>query len=157
MTRPERQQTVLDILKDFRGLEPLKQLLWAELSYQRVNQPLARLAWTETASSALAEDPVLFAGGGQGNAFQVIYARLVSDHLQMGLERPVVSQLLKDHPYALFVFSNHALNRWHFLNVKYDDEITKRRVFRRFSWTKRVRPYRGISRESSEPSSADRT
>jgi hypothetical protein len=51
----------------------------------------------------------------------------------MGQERPVVSQLLKEHPYALFVFSNNSLNRWHFLNVKYDDEITKRRVFRRIT------------------------
>jgi hypothetical protein len=40
MARPERQQAVLDILSSLKGLEPLKQLFWSELSYQRVNEPL---------------------------------------------------------------------------------------------------------------------
>jgi type I restriction-modification system DNA methylase subunit len=131
MTRPERQQTVLDILKDFRGPEPLKQLFWSELNYSRLNTPLSRRGWNATAADSLAADPVLFATGGDG--FHIIHSRLPTDKLLMGQERPVVSQLLKEHPYALFVFSNHALNRWHFLNVKYDEEITKRRVFRRIT------------------------
>jgi len=133
MTRPERQQTVLNILRDFRGLESLKQLLWSELNYQRVNQPVTRQGWTDTASKALAEDPMLFAGGGQDNAFHVIYARLDSDRLLLGQERPVVSRLLRDHPYVLFVFSNKPQDRWHFVNVKYDDDLTKRRIFRRIT------------------------
>ena len=131
MTRPERQQTVLDILKDFRGPEPLKQLFWSELNYSRVNTPLSRRGWNATAAGSLAADPVLFATGGDG--FHIIHSRLSTDKLPMGQERPVVSQLLKEHPYALFVFSNNSLNRWHFLNVKYDDEVTKRRVFRRIT------------------------
>jgi hypothetical protein len=36
MARPERQQAVLDILSGLKGLEPLKQLFWSELSYQRL-------------------------------------------------------------------------------------------------------------------------
>ena len=131
MTPPERQQTVLDILKDFRGLDPLKQLFWSELNYSRVSTPLSRRGWSSAAVDALAGDPILFATGGDG--FHIIHSRLSTDSLLMGQERPVVSQLLKEHPYALFVFSNRALNRWHFLNVKYDDEITKRRVFRRIT------------------------
>ncbi|MGA3168538.1 MAG: TaqI-like C-terminal specificity domain-containing protein [Terriglobia bacterium] len=131
MTRPDRQQTVLDILTDFRGLDPLKQLFWSELNYSRVNTPLSRQKWNATAAESLAADPVLFATGGDG--FHIIHSRLPTDKLLMGQERPVVSQLLKEHPYALFVFSNNSLNRWHFLNVKYDDEITKRRVFRRIT------------------------
>jgi hypothetical protein len=131
MTRPERQQTVLDILQDFRGAEPLKQLFWSELNYSRVNTPLSRQKWNATAADSLAADPVLFATGGDG--FHIIHSRLPTDKLMMGQERPVVSQLLKEHPYALFVFSNNSLNRWHFLNVKYDDELTKRRVFRRIT------------------------
>jgi hypothetical protein len=129
MTRPERQQTVLDILKDFRGPEPLKQLFWSELNYNKANATLSRQKWNPAAADSLAADPVLFATGGDG--FHIIHSRLPTDKLLMGQERPVVSQLLKEHPYALFVFSNKSLNRWHFLNVKYDDEITKRRVFRR--------------------------
>ncbi|MGO9269622.1 MAG: Eco57I restriction-modification methylase domain-containing protein [Terriglobia bacterium] len=131
MARPERQQTVLDILKDFRGPEPLKQLFWSELNYNRANSPLSRRGWNATAADSLAADPALFATGGDG--FHIIHSQLPTDKLLMGQERPVVSQLLKDHPYALFVFSNKSLNRWHFLNVKYDDEVTKRRVFRRIT------------------------
>src|SRR5207245_11228453 len=106
MSRPERQQNVLELLKGLRGIEPLKQLFWSELNYQRVNQPLSRRGWTDSASKALAEEPALFAGGGENNDFHVIYARLASDRLLLGHERSVVSRLVKDHPDALFVFSN---------------------------------------------------
>jgi hypothetical protein len=140
MARPERQQAVLDILNSLKGLEPLKQLFWSELNYQRVNQPLSRRGWPESANTALADDPVLFAGGGEDNAFHVIYCRLASDGLSRGFERPVVTQLLREHPYALFVFSNKGQTDWHFLNVKYDDQAERRRLFRRFT----VRPGAGL-------------
>src|SRR5439155_24007711 len=106
MPKPERQQNVLDLLKGLRGIEPLKQLFWSELNYQRVNEALSRRGWTETASKALAEDPVLFAGGGEANDFKVIYARLESDRLLLGHERRVVSRLVRDYQTGLFVFSN---------------------------------------------------
>jgi hypothetical protein len=111
MPQRERQQTGLELLKDLRGLEPLKELFWSELNYERVNQPLSRRDWTDTAAKALGEDPVLFAGGGENNEFHVIYARLTSNQLLLGQERPVVSRLLRNHPYALFVFSNTAQDR----------------------------------------------
>jgi hypothetical protein len=52
MTPPERQQTVLDILKDFRGPEPLKRLFWSELNYSRVNTALSRRGWPAPALSS---------------------------------------------------------------------------------------------------------
>jgi adenine-specific DNA-methyltransferase len=127
------QETVLEILKDFRGMEPLKELFWSELNYDRVNEPLSRSGWTGTAAQVLAEDPVLFASGGQDGAFHVIYTRLASNQLSSGAERPIVARLLRDHPYALFVFSNKGCEQWHFVNVKYDDEAFKRRLFRRIT------------------------
>src|SRR5208337_1869457 len=133
MVRPERPQAVYKILKNFRGIEPLKQLFWSELSYERVNQTLSRRGWSDLATKALADDPLLFATGSKDNDFQIIYSRLVSDELLIGHERPAVTHLLKDHPYALFIFSNKSQNRWHFLNVKYDTEATKRRLFRRIT------------------------
>jgi hypothetical protein len=133
MPQRDRQQTVLELLRNFRSLDSLKELFWSELNYERVNQPLPRRNWTETAAKALAEDPLLFAGGGANNEFHVIYARLTSNQLLLGHERPVVSRLLRDHPYALFVFSNAIQNRWHFLNIKYDEKSDKRRLFRRIT------------------------
>jgi adenine-specific DNA-methyltransferase len=131
---------VLDLLKGLRGIEPLKELFWSELNYQRVNEPLSRRGWTETASKALAEDPFLFAGGGEDNDFHVIYGRLASDDLSRGFERPVVTQMLREHPYALFIFSNKGQTDWHFLNVKFDDQAERRRLFRRIT----VRPGAGL-------------
>jgi adenine-specific DNA-methyltransferase len=140
MPKPELQQNVLNLLKGLRGIEPLKKLFWSELNYQRVNQSLSRRGWTESANKALTDDPVLFAGGGEDNAFHVIYCRLASDALARGFERPVVTQLLREHPYALFVFSNKGQTDWHFLNVKYDDQAERRRLFRRIT----VRPGAGL-------------
>ena len=133
MPGKEQQQVVLELLKGLRGLDPLKQLFWTELNYQRVNQPLSRRGWSKTAADALADDPLLFAAGGQDNAFEIIYARLKSDKLLLGLERPVLSSLLRNHPYALFVVSDTAQHQWHFINVKYDDDDAKRRLFRRIT------------------------
>jgi len=133
MSRTGRQEAVLRLLKDLRGLDPLKQLFWSELNYERVNQPLSRRGRTDTASKALADDPVLFAADGQDEGFHIIYLRLSSDTLLLGHERPVVSKLLQGHPYGLFVFSDKSQTRWHFLNVKYHADEGKRRVFRRIT------------------------
>jgi hypothetical protein len=131
--RREREQSVLELLKDLRGIEPLKKLFWSELNYDRINQPLSRRGWNQTATNALAEDPVLFAGGGQNNDFHVVYSCLPQDRLLLGQERPVVTQLLREHPYGLFIFSNQKQDHWHFINAKYDAETEKRRLFRRIS------------------------
>ena len=103
MAKPERDvhQSIWELLKNLRGLDPLKQVFWSELNYQHVNQSLSRRGWGQLATEALAEDPVLFAVGGADEAFHVIYGRLNSPDLRLGLERPVVTRLLQDHPYSL--------------------------------------------------------
>jgi methylase of polypeptide subunit release factors len=133
LTEPnlERQQSVLNLLHQFKGTDPLKQLFWSELNYERVNTQLSRRGWTDAVAGGLVDDPLLLASGAAD--FHVIYSRLSSDKLLMGLERPVVSKLLKDHPYALFLFSNSKQDQFHFLNVKYDDDVQKRRLFRRIT------------------------
>ena len=133
MAEVERKQSVQDILKDMRGLDGLKRLFWQELNYERENKPLSTRQWPESAKSALAEDPVLFASGGEDKAFHVVYCRLAPAELKRGCQRPIVDYLLRDHPYALFVFSNKAQTAWHFLNVKYDEQAEKRRLVRRIA------------------------
>ncbi|MGH9943509.1 MAG: Eco57I restriction-modification methylase domain-containing protein, partial [Pyrinomonadaceae bacterium] len=133
MATLERQQAVHAILKQFHSLSALKQLVSSELSYDLVNKPLPRRTWTETAREALAADPVVVAEGGDKGAFHIVYAQLKGAGLPRGAERPVVTKLLEDHPYALFVFSNEAQDRWHFINVKHDEKGDKRRLFRRIT------------------------
>jgi type I restriction-modification system DNA methylase subunit len=128
----ERQQAIRRILEDFRGAQALKRLT-AELNYEFVNKPLSRRSWADDARDALAADPVLLAAGGDEGAFHIIYAHLKGASLPRAAERAVVTKLLQDHPYALFVFSNEAQSRWHFINVKHDAKGDKRRLFRRIT------------------------
>jgi hypothetical protein len=72
----------LEILRGLDGLEPLKELFWSRLGYERVNAPLSRQGWGKTAKDSLAEDPVVWASGGAGDAFHVIYACLASPDLK---------------------------------------------------------------------------
>ncbi len=142
----DHQENIFGILKNFRGIEPLRKLFWTELNYDRQNDGIARQDWTDTAKNALADDPVLFATGGTDDAFKVIYARLNSDRLLLTAERPVISKLLENHPYTLFVFSNRDQTDWHFVNVKYDaDDFERRRLFRRIT----ISPYEKL-RTASE-------
>lgn len=133
MSSVARQQEVFDILRHFDGMEPLKELFYSKLSYERVAESLSRRGWTDTTSKALAEDPLLLAAGGAGKDFHVIYSRLDSEKLLLGSERPVVTKLLSEHPYSLFIFSNADRSRWHFVNVKHDDDLERRRLFRRIT------------------------
>ena len=142
----DHQANILNLLQNFHGIEPLRELFWTELNYDRQNDGLSRRDWTETAKNALAEDPVLFATGGAADAFHIIYTRLNSDRLLLTAERAIISRLLRDHPYTLFVFSNQEQTDWHFVNVKYDtDDFEKRRLFRRIT----ISPYEKL-RTASE-------
>jgi hypothetical protein len=129
----ERKQTVLKILEQLRGLDALKELFWTELNYERENTPLSMRGWPDSARKALVDDPILFASGGEDHAFHVLYCRLASESLQRNLERPIVNQLIREHPYCLFVFSNTTQSSWHFLNIKYDEKAERRRLFRRMT------------------------
>jgi len=137
MTVAGTRESVQDLLQRLgRGghnLKPLKDLFWTELNYDRVNDPLSRATWPEHARDALTDDPILFASGGAGDEFHVIYARLTSDALSLGAERDVITQLLRHHPYALFVFSNRQQTHWHFANIKLDSHDHNRSLYRRIT------------------------
>lgn len=113
---------LLAALSRQHSLEPLKQLFWSELNYERANRPLSRRGWLDKTAAALLEDPLLFATGGNDDSFHVIYLRLASNQLSLSDERSIVTQLLKDHLDSLFIFSNRSQDKWHFLNVKPDEK-----------------------------------
>src|SRR5690606_40804777 len=82
-------------------------------------------------AAELADAPEVIAEHGD---FRVIYSRLaVKDRLPRGTERPIVEQLLRDHPYSLFLFSDDDGSHWDFVNVKHEREGRPRRVYRRIS------------------------
>ena len=139
MAQAERQQAVLDILQDLRNLDGLKKLFWAELNYQRVNQPLSRAAGRKRRASSRGR-PRSVRGRRRGKCLPRHLLPGSRATLDAGIQRPVVTQLLREHPYALFVFSNKGQTDWHFLNVKYDEQAERRRLFRRIT----VRPGAGL-------------
>ncbi len=139
MPTDDIRQDIRDLLEDFQGDEPLKDLFWSKLNYTRVNEPLSRRGWSDTTAAIPVDDPLLLAGGGQDDDFHVIYTRMAKDRLLLTEERQVALKLLNEHPYSLFVFSDSQQDRWHFVNVKYGEkldkrgELKKRRLLRRIS------------------------
>jgi hypothetical protein len=69
----------------------------------------------------------------------VVYAQVSPQYagrdssLSLTAERLAINQLLNDHPYALYVFSDTQERYWHLVNVRYDKELSRRRVFRRIA------------------------
>jgi type I restriction-modification system DNA methylase subunit len=133
MPQIEQQQRILGLLKSLRGLDQLKTLFWSELNYERVNRDITRAGWSEDLTELLVEDPILLAAAGPDRDIQVIYCRLSSERLSLTSERQVISRLLQNRPYALFVFSNESQDNWHFVNVKETDERRNQRVLRRIT------------------------
>jgi len=135
----EQSHRIYNVLRNLEGLEPLKKLFWSELSYERVKKNIPRKSFSKVASESLLEAPLLLASGGYENAFHIIYARFNSDKLLLTPERSIVSRLLNEHPYALFIFSNRNQRLWHFVNVKYVKDTAQaekrktRRIFRRIT------------------------
>jgi len=145
MQNEKMEQQVLNILQNFKGTEPLKELFWTLLNYDKVNLPVRVKDWNEQIKKDLPEDPLIFAEGGDKGAFQIIYSRLSADRLFLTPERLIINRLLKDHPYSLFVFSNKDQDKWHFVNVRAaarDEDKTdplRRRLFRRITIGKEER------------------
>lgn len=140
------------------GLAAAKQLFWTELNYDRTSTPLSRRNWPDRAQRALDDEPLLLAQHrSQFGAFDVIYACLSPEYegrdfpLSLTAERLAINQLLNDHPYALFVFSDPEERHWHLVNVRYDavgaqgPAPAHRRVFRRIA----IGPYERL-RTASE-------
>jgi len=125
----DTETRVHNILGQLRGLDKAREL-FSELNYDPAHDPISRKGWGEAVANALAEDPQIIACH---DDFKIIYARLDSDGLFLGDERPVVNRLLKECPYLLCLFSDRQQQQWHFVNIKYDEDIKKRRLFRRIT------------------------
>jgi len=125
----DTEARVYDILGKLQSLDKVREL-FSELNYDPAHELLNRQNWGRAAADALAEDPQVIACH---DDFKVIYARLNSERLLLGDERPVVNRLLQEHPYLLCLFSDSEQRQWHFVNIKYDEDIKKRRLFRRIT------------------------
>ncbi len=94
--------------------------LWPELNYDPAKQLISERNWPENERDALAEPPMIIATAASNQDFKVIYCRLNTPQLRLSPQRPIISRLLQDNPYSLFVFSNANQDDWHLVNVKYE-------------------------------------
>lgn len=129
------KQQVRQLLDELRKgadqrIGTLRKLFHEQLNYEYTDKPLA-LA-DSLGALLVGNAPLLFATGADGE-FHVIYMRFTGNTLSLSDERKIIIRLLNNHPYALFIFSNHAQTTWHFVNVKYETDNTKRRLFRRIT------------------------
>ncbi|HQE92161.1 MAG TPA: TaqI-like C-terminal specificity domain-containing protein [Anaerolineae bacterium] len=143
-TNPQR---VLDLLHRMpsEGLNAAKRLFWTELNYDRAAESLSTREWPDGTRALVNADPLLLAQHTSTlGSFDILYIPLASEQtgrsfpLSLAAERAVITQLLPNHPYALFVFSDAAEKHWHLVNVKYrrdkaDGESAARRVLRRIA------------------------
>jgi hypothetical protein len=164
MTTDDRQR-VYDLLAQMpsQGMTAAKRLFWTELNYDRANEPLSRRNWPDRAREVLADDPLILARHqSKFGDFEIIYTPLAEEQvgrafpLSLTAERLAVPRLLKNHPYALFAFSDTAERHWHLVNVRLDkvpgtSEVpgtsapATRRLFRRIA----IGPYERL-RTASE-------
>ncbi len=77
------------------------------------------------------EHPRIIATGGNGD-FKIIYIRL-RNSLSHAYERTLITKLLPDNLYALFIFSDAEQQQWHFLHVKESTSDVKNRLLQRIT------------------------
>lgn len=118
-------------LYEQQSLRPLRDLFTTELNYDYSN---TRLNLPDEKSRELVypgEYPYIIATGGDGD-FKIIFLRL-REMLSRTNERTLITKLLPNHPYTLFIFSDAEHKHWHFVNVKESTSNVKSRLFRRIT------------------------
>ncbi|HEU5377223.1 MAG TPA: DNA methyltransferase [Ktedonobacteraceae bacterium] len=121
----------LQELYEEQSVKPLHDLFTTELNYDYSNM---RLNLPDEKSRELVqvnEYPRIIATGGDGD-FKVISIRLRGSLSRVN-ERTLITKLLPNHPYALFIFSDAEQKQWHFVNVKESTSDVKSRLFRRIT------------------------
>src|SRR3990172_2385666 len=118
------EQHTYDVLRDLRSTDKLREL-FSYLNYKYANRPISTRNWSDRTKEGLKQTNII----AEHDGFHVIHCTV--DHLLRGIERPIITQILKDHPYSLIIFSDSSYQDWHFVNVKWDEEEKNRRLFRR--------------------------
>src|SRR6266700_6939172 len=135
-TIDDTRRRVSDRLRELweqQSIRPLRALFTTELNYDYSDM---RLNLPDEKSRALVyanEHPRIIATGGNGE-FKIIYIRL-RKALSRVNERTLITKLLRNNLYALFIFSDAQQQQWHFVNVKYKENESdiKSRLLRRIT------------------------
>lgn len=116
-------------INDLRDLSNLNKLseIFRDLNYEYVNDQLSTRHWNQQFAQYVVDSDIRLLA--RHKDFHIVFCRI--EPLLLGTERPIVNQLLKEHPYILVIFSDEFQKNWHLVNIKYDEEVKNRRLFRR--------------------------
>ncbi len=117
----------IEDLRKLNNINKLAEIFSHRLNYEYVNSPVSTRHWREGIAKSIVSNEIKLLV--KHLDFHIIYCRL--NKLLLGIERPIINQLLKEYPYLLVIFSDSNLKNWHFVNIKYDDEVKNRRLYRR--------------------------
>jgi hypothetical protein len=120
------QNQVYDVLRGLDSPDKLAELFCSHLNYQYSGDVVSQRDWKPQIVDSIRKLQLV----ATHDDFHVILCEI--DRLLLGIERPIINQILKQHPYTLVIFSDSPRQNWHFVNIKYDDEIKNRRLFRHF-------------------------
>ena len=119
------QSEVYSRLGRLKSPEDAAKLFSTILNYDYTGKTLSTKRFPSSLDGQITQLQILAAH----DDFKVVYCEV--NRMLLGLERPIISNMLRDHPYALFLFSDTSKRDWHFINVKYDEEESRRKIFRR--------------------------
>lgn len=111
----------IEQLLDLDNTKKLRKI-FQELNYEPEFIPVSTRNWKEDIVNTIADENISLLASHKD--FHVIYCKL--DKLLLGYQRPIINQLLKDHPYLIVIFSDKEEKNWHFVNVKHVPEFDKR-------------------------------
>ena len=117
----------IEDLRKLNNINKLAEIFSRRLNYEYVDTPVSTRHWKEGIVKSIVNNEIKLLA--KHKDFYIIHCKLIE--LLLGLERPIINQLLKEYPYLLVIFSDSNLKNWHFVNIKYDDEVKNRRLFRR--------------------------
>lgn len=149
-----KDQRVCDLLRQMPAgsLAVAQELFCTELGYERAEERLSMHGLPDWVRSAVDGTPTILARyKDDSGTFDVIHVRLAP--VQHGHAVPrahpalrhISGRLLEDHPFVLFAFSMPAEQECHLVNIRYEDEGTARRLFRRIT----VRPHGRLYADSA--------
>ncbi|MSQ17524.1 MAG: hypothetical protein EXR54_08220, partial [Dehalococcoidia bacterium] len=118
-----------DTLTRLRGLQSYDHLLELlhTLGFTYADEPRSTSAWPSSLRDAVLDLRVAAKNG----AFSVFYAQVPTQRM-LTWERQIVGHVLRQDPHSLFVFTDQSRQVWHFVHVRYDEQVERRRQLRRF-------------------------
>lgn len=119
------EKCVYYTLKNLDNSDKLAELFCNHLNYKYNGNLLSIRSWNDQVKSSVQNVNLV----AEHDGFHIIHC--TTKKLLSGIERPIVNQLLKEHPYCLIAFSDIEYYNWNFVNIKWDNEPKNRSLFRR--------------------------